>query len=507
MKTLAPPILECVSVSKTYGSVQALADVSLSLRAGEVRALLGKNGAGKSTLVNIISGSQHPDVGHGSVRVAGEDVRWSGPGDARADGIAVVHQELSLVPGLSVAENITLGRWPKREAGFGFIDSTALAGHARHAIEMLGEPLPLWMEAGRLPLAQQQLVEIAKALLDEPRVLILDEPTSALHSHEVEALLALIRRLADHGVAVIYVSHRMKEIPLVADTLTVLRDGREVQTLGVGEASVERVASLIAGEGGKVAAEIEHRDRREHQVVLSVRELAVPGVLSGVSFDLHEGEVLGVAGLLGSGRTELLEAIYGLRSAQGNVIVRGAHLRRRRPRRMLANGVGLTPEDRKGAGIVPLLGVGENVLLSARGRVLPRFWIKPPLEATISGDALRTLSIVASSTEQEIGTLSGGNQQKAVIGRLLAAHMSVLLLDEPTRGIDVHAKGQIYELIRQLAKAGVSSIFVSSELEELSAVCDRVLVLRQGRITDEVVGSEATTEKLLALAMKERISE
>jgi len=215
--------------------------------------------------------------------------------------------------------------------------------------------------------------------------------------------------------------------------------------------------------------------------------------------------VLGVAGLLGSGRTELLEAIYGLRSAQGDVIVRGAHLRRRRPRRMLANGVGLTPEDRKGAGIVPLLGVGENVLLSARGRVLPRFWIKPPLEATISGDALRTLSIVASSTEQEIGTLSGGNQQKAVIGRLLAAHMSVLLLDEPTRGIDVHAKGQIYELIRQLAKAGVSSIFVSSELEELSAMCDRVLVLRQGRITDEVVGSEATTEKLLALAMKERI--
>ncbi|WP_433191919.1 sugar ABC transporter ATP-binding protein [Nocardia sp. CA-107356] len=504
MDKTVPPILECTSLSKTYGTVKALVDVDLTLRAGEVRALLGKNGAGKSTLVNLISGSQQPDPGRGRLRVSGKEVHWSRPGDARAGGIAMVHQEFSLVPGLSVAENITLGRWPERRTGLGFIDSKTLEDNARSAIEMLGAPIPLWQEVGNLSLAHQQLVEIAKALLDEPRVLILDEPTSALNSHEVHALLALIRRLAARGVAIIYVSHRMKEIPLVADTLTVLRDGREVQTFGAHEASVEKVAALIAGESGQVAARIEHRDRRDQPVVLSVRDMRIPGVLDGVDFDLHNGEVLGIAGLLGSGRSELLEAIYGLRrGVRGAVSVAGERVLRRRPRRMLARGVGLTPEDRKGSGIVPMLGVGENILLSARGRVLPRFWIKPPLEAAVTKEALRTLSIVASTAGQEIGTLSGGNQQKAVIGRLLAAKMSVLLLDEPTRGIDVHAKGQIYKLIRELAASGISSIFVSSELEELSEVCDRVLVLRDGRIKDEVVGGDATTEKLLALAMKE----
>ncbi len=501
MKSTDTPVLECTSLSKSYGSVTALDGVSLTLRAGEVRALLGMNGAGKSTLVNLISGSQRPDGG--TIRVDGEDVNWAKPGDARAGGIAVVHQEFSLVPGLSVAENITLGRWPRRK-GTGFIDTRALEDQARRALSLLGETLPLWIDVARLPIAQQQIVEIAKALVGDPRVLILDEPTSALNVNEVQALLALLRRLASRGVAIIYVSHRMKEIPLVADTMTVLRDGREVQTLGVSEASPEKVAALIAGEAGKTAAQIEHRDRQDQKVVLAVRDVRLPGVLDGVSFDLHEGEVLGIAGLLGSGRTELLEGIYGIRrDLVGEVWVNGTAVRRRSPRRMLKRSLGMTPEDRKGAGIVPMLGVGENILLSARGRVLPKFWITSALEATTARATIGALSIAASSADQPIGTLSGGNQQKAVIGRLLAAKMSVLLLDEPTRGIDVHAKGQIYSLIRELAVAGVSSIFVSSELEELSEVCDRVLVLRDGRIQDEVLGANATTERLLTLAMKE----
>ncbi len=501
MNDTGPLALECISLSKTYGSTKALDAVSLTLRAGEVRALLGKNGAGKSTLVNLVSGAQQPD--EGTIRVGGEEVHWSGPGDARSGGIAVVHQELSLIPGLSVAENIMLGRWPR--AGLGLIDSRALEEAAERAIQILGEPLPLGTEAGRLPLAQQQMVEIAKALVHEPRVLILDEPTSALHSHEVDSLLTLVRRLAGNGVAVIYVSHRMNEIPRVADTLTVLRDGHEVETFGVGEASAERVAALIAGEGQRVATQIEQHDRQHADVVLSVRDLRIPGILDSVSFDLHAGEVLGIAGLLGSGRTELLEAIYGLRAGvDGEVSVRGVRSRRRRPRTMLSQGVGLTPEDRKDAGIVPLLGVSENILLSARGRVLPRFWLRPKAEASIAWDTIRQLSIRAASVNQEIISLSGGNQQKVVIGRLLAAKMSILLLDEPTRGIDVHAKAQTYQLIRDLAEAGVSSIFVSSELDEVSAVCDRVLVLRDGRITDERLGSVATTEMLLTLAMKEQ---
>ena len=497
-----PAVLECKSLSKSYGPVRALVDVSLSLRAGEVRALLGKNGAGKSTLVNIISGAQRPDAG--TLKVAGQEVHWNGPGEARTGGIAVVHQELSLVPGLTVAENIMLGRWPRTKRAGGVIDTKALEATAAEAVQALGEPLPLWREAGQLPLAQQQIVEIAKALVDEPRVLILDEPTSALHSREVDALIALVRRLAARGVAIIYVSHRMSEIPRVADTLTVLRDGREVNTIDADAASADEVAAMIAGEAGTLEEQlVQHHTGRRGDVVLSVRDLQVPDVLRGVSFDLHAGEVLGIAGLLGAGRTELLEAIYGTRQAQGQIAANGKRVRRPSPRRMLARGVGLTPEDRKNAGIFPLLGVGENILLSARGRVLPRVWVKPSRELPIVSQIVKRLEIVASSADQELGTLSGGNQQKAVIGRMLAAKMSVLLLDEPTRGIDVHAKAQIYQQIRELAAAGVSSIFVSSELDEIAAVCDRVLILRQGRVTEEVPGS-TTADRLLALAMKEQ---
>lgn len=501
MELTDEPVLQCSSLSKSYGPVVALDDVSLTLRAGEVRALLGMNGAGKSTLVNLISGSQQPD--RGTIRVNGNEVRWSRPGDARAGGIAVVHQEFSLVPGLSVAENITLGRWP-RSKRLKMIDRRALDDQANRALSLLGEPLPLGIDVARLPIAQQQIVEIAKALFDEPQVLILDEPTSALNATEVATLIALLRRLAEQGVAIIYVSHRMKEIPLVADTLTVLRDGREVTTMRSDEASTAEVASLIAGDRGETAIRTDLRDQTASPVVLSVKDARMPGVLDGVSFDLHEGEVLGIAGLLGSGRTELLEGIFGARrDLAGTVEVAGIRARRRNPRRMLRRRVGLTPEDRKGAGIVPLLGVGENLMLTARGRVVPPIWLRRGLESTIAQDTVRQLSIAASSPAQPIGTLSGGNQQKAVIGRLLAAKMSVLLLDEPTRGIDVHAKGQIYALIRQLADEGVSSVFVSSELEELAEVCDRVLVLRDGRICDEVAGADATTERLLTLAMKE----
>jgi len=469
-----------------------------------VRALLGKNGAGKSTLVNLLSGSQRADEGSGRLVFAGSEVNWANPGDARKDGIAVVHQEFSLVPGLSVAENITMGRWPRRRNGLGIIDIRALNAEASRALTMLGEDLPLNAEVGTLSIARQQLVEIAKALLDEPRVLIMDEPTSALNSTEVTALIALIRRLAAQGVAIIYVSHRMKEIPLVADSLTILRDGREVETFSAADASVAKVAALIAGESQDIARAISHRDCRVQPVVLSVRDLRVENVIHGVTFDLHSGEVLGIAGLLGSGRTEILEGIYGLRKdVSGTVTVGGEVVPRRTPRRMLGLRVGLTPEDRKGAGIVPELGVGENMLLSARGRVLPVVWLRKLREGLLARQFLSQLSIVSSSPGQQIGTLSGGNQQKAVIGRLLGADMNILLLDEATRGIDVHAKGQIYKLIRDLAATGVSSIFVSSELEELSEVCDRVLILRDGRITDEIIGAEASTEKLLVLAMKE----
>ena len=491
-------ILKCRGLTKRFGTVTALNAVDFELHRGEVRALLGKNGAGKSTIVNLISGSLTPD--EGTIELDGKKVSWSGPRAAQAGGIAVVHQEFSLVPGLSVAENITLGRWPKKG---GFVDQSELKAMARKALARLDVPIPLTAEVGLLPLADQQLVEIAKALVDEPQVLILDEPTSALNTHEVNALLALIRRLAATGMSIIYVSHRMKEIPLVADSLTVLRDGQEIGTHDVANVSSDQVAELISGED-KSASDVTKRDRTAAPAVLEVRDIKVPHRLGGVSFSLHEGEVLGIAGLLGSGRTEMLETIFGLRDdATGEVLIKGQAQRRRSPRKMLNLGVAYTSEDRKGSGIVPLLGIAENLLLSARGRVLPKFWLRSREEAKIVDTVMNSMSVRASSPQQEIGTLSGGNQQKGVIGRALAAGMQVLLLDEPTRGVDLHAKAQIYGLIRELADSGVSSIFVSSELEEIAEVCDRVLILRDGLVHEELIGSQGTAERILALAMRQ----
>lgn len=491
-------VLVCRGLTKRFGAVTALDRVDFELHHGEVRALLGKNGAGKSTLVNLISGSLSPD--EGSIELLGEAVHWANPKAAQAGGIAVVHQEFSLVPGLTVAENITMGRWPRQA---GFVSAREMRTRAKAAIDKLGVDIPLGVTVGQLALAEQQMVEIAKALLDNPKILILDEPSSALNANEVEKLLALVRRLAATGVSIIYVSHRMKEIPLVADTLTVLRDGREVATHDVKTVSSAKVAELISGDE-IVASDLAHRDQRVEPVVLSVEDVHVPNRLYGVSFDLHRGEVLGIAGLLGSGRTELLEAIFGLRhDATGTVTVFGKQVGRRFPRRMLNLGVAYTSEDRKAAGIVPLLSVGENLVLSARGRVLPKFWLRVRDESALIARAIASMSVKASSPSQEIGTLSGGNQQKGVIGRALAADMKVLLLDEPTRGVDLHAKSQIYGLIRSLADRGVSSIFVSSELEEIAEVCDRVLILRDGHFHEQLIGAEGTAERILALAMRQ----
>ncbi len=495
------PALETRRLSKTYGPQRALIDVSLSINHGEVRALLGKNGAGKSTFVNVISGTTAPDRG-GSFLVDGKPVRWSGAAEASRGGIAVVHQELSLVPGLTVAENVLLGQWPTSRYG-GFVDRAAMLAIAQKALDRVGLSLPLGLAVGRLSLAQRQLVEIAKAVAFDPRLLILDEPTSSLNVHEANALLALVRRLAATGVAVIFVSHRMQEIPRVADSLTILRDGREVATMDAASARTEDVAELIAGEASHAVAPV-HRDRRAASPVLSVRDLSCSHHFEHVSFDVYEGEVLGIAGLLGSGRTELLQAIFGERhDVTGSVSVGETVITHRSPDTMLRHGVGMTSEDRKDSGIFPLLGVDENIMLSARGRTLRGPWVRRKKESAVVRQLIDELGIATTSADKLLEALSGGNQQKVVVARLLAAQMRVLLLDEPTRGVDVQAKARLYQLVRALADRGVSSVYVSSELEELSEVCDRVLVLRGGTFTDELDGDAATPERLLTLTMKE----
>lgn len=503
MNTNEPPILRAEKISKLYPGVQALRDVDFELQAGEVRALLGKNGAGKSTLVKILSGATHPTSG--TIYVDGRPAEIRSPSDAFAAGIATVYQEMSLVRGLSVAENILLGRWPRSKRALSpLIDQKRTISLAREALEMMGVDLDPRGLVSRLSVAEQQIVEIAKAVSFHPKVLILDEPTSALPEAEVDHLLALVRRLAANGVAIIYVSHRLQEIPRVADSLTVLRDGQLIGTIPVAEASPERIANMMIG-GEWAKASVEHHEV-VHKPRLSVRNLNREKYLHDISFDLYHGEVLGIAGLLGSGRTELLRAIFGLDPiSSGSIAIEGVEIPHPGPGVMKARGVGLTPEDRKAQGLVMVLGVDDNLTMSSLDRISHNQIISARTKRRLAADMVQALSIRTPRLDTRAGSLSGGNQQKLVIGKWLNAQVKILLMDEPTRGIDIQAKEQVYGLVRDLAKQGISVIFVSSEIEEVLNVSDRVLVLNQGRIIAEMASAGADLEQVLALAMREQV--
>ncbi|MEW5816045.1 MAG: sugar ABC transporter ATP-binding protein, partial [Spirochaetota bacterium] len=465
----------------------------------EVRALVGKNGAGKSTLVKVLSGATHPDSG--SIYIDGRPAQIKSPADAFGAGIATVYQEMSLVMGLTVAENVLLGRWArKKRIGIQVIDRKETARVARAALDRMGVNLNPQEIVRRLSVPERQMVEIAKAVAFQPKVLILDEPTSSLPAHEVDALLALVRRLAEKGVAVVYVSHRLQELPRVADSLTVLRDGRLVGTISMRAASPEQIARMMIGSEWK-RSDLSHCEVG-NEVRLSVRSLERKGYLHGVSFDLYAGEVLGIAGLLGSGRTELLRAVFGLDPLDGgNVSVTGRRIFRPTPLVMKRLKVGLTPEDRKGQGLVPCLSVCHNLTLSCLERISRSQVISPPIERVLATKMVEALSIRTPGINVRARSLSGGNQQKLVIGKWLNSEVKILLMDEPTRGIDIEAKEQVYGLVRKLAAQGISVVFVSSELEEVMEVSDRILVLNRGRIVAEVPRASANLEQLLALAM------
>ena len=493
------PILQARALRKSYPGVQALDGVDFELAPGEVRALIGKNGAGKSTFVKILSGATLADSG--TLSVEGKQTIIRSPGDAFAAGIATVYQEMSLIMGLSVAENIRLGRWPRKgRLGLQMIDKSETLDVAKAALDMMGVTLNPREIVRRLSVPERQMVEIAKAVSFKPKVLILDEPTSSLPAHEVDALLALVRRLAERGVAVIYVSHRLQELPRVADSLTVFRDGLQVGTVPMSEGTPERIVQMmIGGEWKKSRAA--HRES-SGTVRLSVRHAERGSHLHDVTFDLHEGEVLGIAGLLGSGRTELLRAIFGLdRLDSGTVSIDGRIVSRPTPIRMKSLGVGMTPEDRKGQGLVSVLSVGKNLTLSCLDKVSRNRVIMPQLERALAGRMVEALSIRTPSLGVKARALSGGNQQKLVIGKWLNSQVKILLMDEPTRGIDIEAKNQVYELVRNLAGQGISLIFVSSEIDEVLEVSDRILILNQGRIVADVRAAQVTLERVLSIAM------
>ncbi|MFO1425642.1 MAG: sugar ABC transporter ATP-binding protein [Steroidobacteraceae bacterium] len=497
-------VLEAREIGRRFGGVVALRGVSFELAAGEVHALCGENGAGKSTLIRILAGVHPAGSYEGGILVDGREAAFRSTRDAEAAGIGVIHQELALFPDLSVAENLLLGALPCR---LGLIDWHAVHARARALLAEVGIELDLGARVGDLGIGQQQLIEIARALARRPRILVLDEPTAALARHEIDTLLALVRRLRAQGVACIYISHKLDEVFAVADRITVLRDGA-VQ--GTSVARDTDAATVIAQMVGRRIEDLYPRRRSTPGgEALAVRALEVARsargepLLHGVGFALRAGEVLGIGGLLGAGRTELLMHLMGLWGERrgGTVEVGGRALPAGDVRAAMCAGLALVTEDRKRLGLVPGAGVAFNLTLSSLERIVRHGFVDGAAEADAAGRVAADLRIKAQTLAAPVDTLSGGNQQKIVIGRALLTRPRILLLDEPTRGIDVGAKLEVYELINRLTAAGQAIVLVSSELPELMGMSDRIVMMHEGRIGGIYERGAATQEELLAAAM------
>jgi ribose transport system ATP-binding protein len=495
---MVPRSLETVRIRKEYPGTLALDDVSVRFDGGRIHALVGKNGAGKSTLVKIFSGAVRPTAGQ--VLVDGRPVDLRNPQNAFRQGIAAVYQELSLVPELSVAENILLGRMPRRAGGL-VIDWPGVFSRAQRVLDSLQTGLDARRKVARLSVAQRQVVEIAKGMSFDPSVLMLDEPTSALSHHEIRGLFDMLRKLAARGVVVLYITHRLQELREIADTVTVLRDGRHVGGLTAAEASPQAVVGMMFGEVVERRRPADLAPGREP--LLEVRNLGRGGKFRGVTFTLHRGEVLGIAGMLGSGRTELLRAIFGAEPCdEGEMRLEGRPVRAISPAQMKARGVAYTPENRAEQSLVQVLSTRANLCLAGLDRIAPWGVITRRRERSVAAGLVRSLKIGAPDLERPVASLSGGNQQKVVVGKWLHTRPRVILFDEPTRGIDVQAKQQIFEIIWDLSRQGIGSLFVSSELEELIEVCHRVLIMKSGRVVESLPVEGLTVEELFRRCME-----
>ena len=494
--------LEAVRVTKRFGAVRALDEVTLAIHSGEILALVGENGAGKSTLVRVFEGVFPPDQGEVLAQGVLRTIR--SPSEAHALGIRVIHQEPDIVPDLSIAENLFLGDF--RRVGGIFLDRSDLA---RRTFAMLREfglenDIRPWVRAGDLRPAQRQLMEIMRALRGGLRVLALDEPTSSLTEEESQRLFRVVRRLRDDGVAVIYISHRMREVRDLADRIAVLRDGRLVAARPTKEFPEAEIVHAMVGR--PVADLFDREGRRRGDVALSVRGLTTKRV-KDVTFDLHSGEIVGLAGLMGAGRSELAEAIFGHdRLLAGSVAVEGMPVRLRSPADAINAGIGFAPEDRKSQALLLLRSVKDNLSLTIPDLISRLSFIDFAAERRIATAQAERLRIKTPSLEASVSSLSGGNQQKVVLGRWLARRPKVLILDEPTRGIDVGAKAEIYRLICELAAEGIALLVISSEMPELLGLADRIFVMAAGRIVAQLDRSAATEERILNLAMAEHLT-
>jgi len=491
-------------ITKRFGGVHALEDVTLEAVAGEVLALCGENGAGKSTLMKILAGAIVEYDGR--IFLNGGPVEFRGPRDAEDAGIRIIHQELNLVPDLSVAANMFLGR--ERRNALGMLDNRAMEREARGIFERLGAPIAPRARTGDLRIGDQQMVEIAKSLLFRADVLIMDEPTSALSESEVARLFRVIHDLRKSGTTIIYISHKMNEVFSLSDSVTVLRDGRFVAAGPRGEIEPSQVIRWMVGR--EIAAMEIAPGREDGPLVLEVEDLSLPSppdsgrpALSNIRFGLHKGEILGVAGLLGAGRTELLEALFGASQSapsSGTIRLDGRAARFRHPVEAIDAGVALVTEDRKNLGLFDQMTVAENITLCHLDSLTRAGLVNGRAEASAVNDSIVRLSIKTAGGAAAITSLSGGNQQKCIIARWLLTNPTVLLLDEPTRGIDVGAKAEIYALMKRLAGAGMAILVTSSELPELLAVCDRILVMCEGRLTADLPRKDASEEAIMHAA-------
>jgi ABC-type sugar transport system ATPase subunit len=491
---MSDPAIRFEKISKRFPGVQALTDVSLEIAAGSVHALCGENGAGKSTLGKILAGLHSPD--RGTLFVLGREVRFASPRDALSAGVAMVHQELAFCDNLSVAENLCLGSMPSRR---GLVDNAEMVRRASALLAETGTTLDVRGRFGDLAIGHRQMVQIAAAVGGGARIIVFDEPTSSLSQVEAERLYALIRRLKARGVTCIYVSHRMPEIFALCDAVSVLRDGGHVATRATaGLSEAELVEMMI----GRPLAEYfpPHEAPVLGDELLRAEKLTSPGKFEGVSLTLRAGEIVGLAGLQGAGRSEVACALFGLESiTSGEIYLRGVRVRIDAPQRAISYGIGLVPEDRKLQGLVLSASVLHNTSLPTLKRLSRMTWIFQAKERRQARDLFERLRVRAPGLDSVVAGLSGGNQQKVVLAKWLAARPSILILDEPTRGVDVGAKAEIHALIGALAASGTAVLVISSELPEVLTLCERILVLREGKLVGELSRAEASQETLLRL--------
>ena len=500
---MTEPLLRMTGIGKRFPGVQALADVHFEVVPGEVHALLGENGAGKSTLLKILSGAQQPD--EGTIEFAGKRVAMATPHAAQELGIVTIYQEFTLAPNMTIAENVFIGREPGNRL---FVDWRKMAAETRAITTRLGLDLKPMATVRNLNVAEQQMVEIARALSMKSRLIVMDEPTSALSSTEVEKLFRIIRDLKAQGLSVIFVTHRLEEVMHLCDRYTVLRDGRFVGSGTIAETTVDGIIRLMVGR--QVNALFETRgDFTPGAPALRVEGLTRRGnaqdqnasVLSGVGFEVRHGEILGIAGLVGAGRTEMARAVFGADPFDaGQVFVDGAPVHIRSPQDAIRHGIGLVPEDRKQQALFLSLAVRTNLSMAAHDKI-SRFgvFIDEAAESALIEEFRKALNIRMASPEQLVANLSGGNQQKVVLARWLALRPRVLIVDEPTRGIDVGAKVEVHNLLFEMARSGIAIIAISSELPEVLAISDRIVTMREGRVTGEMMRTEASEEALMTL--------